>query len=48
MEWLRELESIFGVKIDKEQYQVITDTHQCLQVIAGAGSGKTFTICCKV
>ena len=48
MRWLQELEDLFQIKIDKEQYQVITDEHLCLQVIAGAGSGKTFTICCKV
>ncbi len=48
MRWLKELEHLFQIKIDQEQYQVITDEHICLQVIAGAGSGKTFTICCKV
>ena len=48
MRWLKELEHLFQITIDSEQYQVITDEHICLQVIAGAGSGKTFTICCKV
>lgn len=48
MRWLKQLEHLFQITIDQEQYQVITDEHICLQVIAGAGSGKTFTICCKV
>lgn len=48
MGWKEELETLFEVTIDEEQMQVITDHHSVLQVIAGAGSGKTFTICCKV
>ena len=48
MGWLKELETKFKITIDREQYQAIVDHHQCLQIIAGAGSGKTFTICCKV
>ena len=31
MRWLKELEHLFQITIDSEQYQVITDEHICLQ-----------------
>ena len=48
MDWKQEIYQIFHLSLDKKQIEVILDDTEILQIIAGAGSGKTFTICCKV
>ena len=47
------LENIFSgidnsIKLDENQKNVVTDSSNHIMVIAGAGSGKTTTICAKV
>ena len=37
-----------GIKLDKYQRRVVLDDSDRLLVIAGAGSGKTFTILAKI
>ena len=37
-----------NIKLDEDQIKIITNNEQNTMVIAGAGSGKTTTICAKV
>lgn len=48
MGWKKEIYDIFHITLDQEQIDAVLDDSKILQLIAGAGSGKTFTICCKV